>query len=544
MRLRLRGLRLRLRGRGPMSLAVKRLLAAAALVLLFSSAAWAADYKFSVDENFSDITIREDGGIDIKYRLTFTCAKNGKPIDIVDVGFPNNYFELGSVRAWINDNPVSGIKNSSFIPVGVEVPLTSHEINPGSTGTLTIEGSNPHMVFPDTEDANFASMEFYPTYYGSQFTTGSTRLKVAIHFPAGADSQKVKWHYSQFNKMEQDRDGRLVYIWEINNASSSQQYRFGVSFPKTLVKNIFAPIEPANFEAKTSWSNWFSANCSGPGFVFGLIGIFIFAGYIAERRRRMRYFPPAAKVEGLEIRRGLTAPEAALLIEVPLNKVAAMIMFGLKQKGAVDISTSPKLNISVLNKNVQGLRPYETAFLALVDAQGGLPEKTLAPFFIKMIKDVKDKMVGFNMEQSRRHYRSIITQAWDQVKNSGTEAEAARLLEQSLTWLMIDKDMDDKLKDSLGQRQVPPPVWLYTGSFSHGSGGSASPMSGVQFADQVVSRIESVSSSTVAKLEGFTTGITNTTNPPPKGAGGGHGGGGGCACACAGCACACAGGGR
>jgi hypothetical protein len=518
----------------------------ALLMAMACRAALAGDYKFSVDENFSDIIVREDGGIDIKYLLTFTCARDGKPIDIVDVGFPNNYFELDSVRAWIDGSQVSGIKNSSFIPVGVEVPLTGHEIGPGMTGTLTMLGSNPHMVFPDSEDSNYASVEYYPTYYGSEFTTGTTKLRVGFHFPPGADKQKVKWHYEEFTRSEQDSEGRLVYVWEINDASPSRQYKFGVSFPKSLVKEVFAPIEPANFETKKSWTGNLTDNCGGPAFVFGLIGIFIFAGYIAERRRRMRYFPPAAKVEGLEIKRGLTAPEAALLLEVPLNKVAAMIMFGLKQKGAIDISTMPKLNITVLNKNLQGLRPYETAFIALVDTQGGLPEKALSPFFIKMIKDVKDKMVGFNLEQSRRHYRSIITQAWDQVKNSGTEAEAGRLLEQSLTWLMIDKDMDDKLRDSLGQRQVSPPVWLYTRGTGmvHGSGGSTSPMPGVQFANQVVTRIEGVANGAVTKLEGFTTGITNTTNPPPKSTGSHGGGGGGCACACAGCACACAGGGR
>jgi hypothetical protein len=525
---------------------VKRIFIVLALALLFSSAAWAADYKFSVDENFSDITIREDGGIDIKYRLTFTCAKNGKPIDIVDVGFPNSYFELDSVRAWINDVPVTNIKNSSFLEVGVEVPLTGHEINPGQTGMLTIEGSNPHMVFPDTEDANFASMEFFPTYFGSQFTTGLTKLRVAIHFPAGADSQKVKWHYSEFNKMEQDRDGRLVYIWEIDNASPSHQYKFGVSFPKNLINNVFETAEQTYPVTPESTLHKILDDVAAFLFFAGWM-LFIFFGVrFMNRRRRMKYFPPAAAVEGVEIKRGLTAPEAALLLEVPLNKVAAMIMFGLKQKGAVDISTMPRLNIKVLSKNVEGLYLYETGFLALISPDGAITERSLSPFFVKMINEVKDKLKGFNVAKTRQHYRSIIDQAWYQVKSSGTDAAASQLLDQSLPWLMIDKNMDHKLKDSLGDRQVLPPIWFFTGGFHGGStttvNASTSPVSGVQFADQVVSRIEGVANSAVAKLEGFTDGITNTTNPVSKSSVGGSGGG--CACACAGCACACAGGGR
>lgn len=526
---------------------VRKFFIAAALVLLLCNSALAADYKFAVDENYSEIIIREDGGIDIKYRMTFTCAKNGKPIDIVDVGLPNSYFELDSVRAWINDNPVSDIKNSSFIPVGVEVPLTGHEINPGRTGTLRLEASNPHMVFPDSDDANFASVEFYPTYFGSEFTTGATKLRVAIHFPIGADSQQVKWHYSEFNEVEQDREGRLVYVWKLDQASPSQQYKFGVSFPKTLVKNIFEPVQDVysvSSENPRSLSSKILEDFGAFMFFIGWVLFIVVGGTIANRRRKMKYFPPVAAVEGVEIKRGLTAPEAAILLEVPLNKVAAMIIFGLKKKGVIDIATMPKLNIKVLNINAPDLHPYEKSFLELIDANGAIPEKSLSLFFVKMIRETKDNLKGFNLKKTRQHYRSIIDQAWQQVKSSGTDAEAGQLLDQSFSWLMIDKNMDDKLKDSLGDRQVSTPIWFFSGG-SHSGGTSVRPgsVSGVQFANQVVSRIEGVANSAVTRLEGFTGGITDTTNPVPKSSGGGSGGG-GCACACAGCACACAGGGR
>jgi len=525
---------------------VKKIFIAAALFLLLGGAAFAADYQFSVDENFSDVVIREDGGIDIKYRLTFSCAKNGKPIDIVDVGLPNSYFELDSVRAWINDVPVTGIKNSSVIPVGVEVPLSGHEINPGQTGTLTLTASNPHMVFPDSQDANFASVEFYPTYYGSEYTNGATRLRVAFHFPPGADRQKVKWHYSEFNKTEQDHEGRLVYIWELDKASPSQQYKFGVSFPNTLVQNIFEPVQDVySTSPRISTRQKVLEDIASLLMFFGFFAIIVFVAYFANRRRKMKYFPPAAAVEGVEIKRGLMAPEAALLLEVPLNKVAAMIIFGLEKKGVIAIETTPKLNVKILNKNATDLNPYEKDFLLVhVDRSGAIPEKSLSIFFRQMIKDLSAKLEGFNMRKTRAHYRSIVDQAWQQVKSSGTDTEASQLLDENLSWLMIDKNMDGKLKDTLAERQVALPIWFFTGGY-HGSAAttaSAGSVSGVQFADQVVSRIEGVANSAVAKLEGFTGDITNITNPPPKSSGGGSGGG--CACACAGCACACAGGGR
>ena len=52
-----------------------------------------------------------------------------------------------------------------------------------------------------------------------------------------------------------------------------------------------------------------------------------------KKRRKMEYLPPALAVEGTGVKRGLTAVEAAILLEAPLNKVMTMILFGLVKKG-------------------------------------------------------------------------------------------------------------------------------------------------------------------------------------------------------------------
>ncbi len=47
------------------------------------------------------------------------------------------------------------------------------------------------------------------------------------------------------------------------------------------------------------------------------------------------YLPPIAQVEGGGIKRGLTAPEAAVLLELPLTKVLGPIVFGMLEKKLV-----------------------------------------------------------------------------------------------------------------------------------------------------------------------------------------------------------------
>ncbi len=527
---------------------VRRIFVALLLWLALAGPAFAADYKFSVDRNFSDIMIRQDGGVDIKYELAFTCSPGAHPIDIVDVGFPNNYYDLGSVRARLNGLPLSDIRKSSYIPVGVEVHLGEHQLMPGQHGTLEVTATNPHMVFPDSEDTNLASVEFYPTYYGSQYTSGTTQLRVSFHFPPGAHDQEVKWHYSEITEQSQDADGRLVYTWKMDQASPSTQYKFGVSFPKTLVNQVFEPVPQSAYTQTTGGKSGSGSPCLAPLFIIGMVAFFMVIGIIQGRRAKMKYFPPAAAVEGAEIKVGLTAPEAALLLEMPLNKVAAMLIFSLSKKGAVALLPSDHLVLKILDRNAPDLRDYEKSLLELIQMDGTIVKEDFEKYFVKMVNGVNAKMKGFNLAKTRAHYQAIMEQAWQQAQDSANSAELSKNIDQSFPWLMLDKNLDGRLKDSIGDRSVIMPVWFYSGYHSPAGAGAApvrtGPVSGVEFANQVVSRIENVSNRAISKLESFTMGVTKATNPKALQTSGGHGGGGGCACACAGCACACAGGGR
>jgi len=46
----------------------------------------------------------------------------------------------------------------------------------------------------------------------------------------------------------------------------------------------------------------------------------------------MQYLPPKISIEGKGIKRGLTAVEAGILLEEPLDKILTMILFGLIKK--------------------------------------------------------------------------------------------------------------------------------------------------------------------------------------------------------------------
>ena len=71
-------------------------------------------YGFEMPYIYTEIFILEDGSIDIYYEMEFYCLSGYQPIDVIDVGFPNNHYQLSSVTAKLNGTEIdsSRIKKS------------------------------------------------------------------------------------------------------------------------------------------------------------------------------------------------------------------------------------------------------------------------------------------------------------------------------------------------------------------------------------------------------------------------------------------------
>jgi len=188
----------------------------------------------------------------------------------------------------------------------------------------------------------------------------------------------------------------------------------------------------------------------------------------------------------------------------------------------------------------------------------GLPdEKKLREVAVKLIKGANDKMKGFSRKDTAAYYRGIINQAWKQVQDAQTPELKSQPLEDQFDWMMMDGDYQNRMTQHYGTGDVFLPRWWGRSGYGTRTGGGGTTTSGgpgvqmpklpgADFANKVTTGAESMAAGLVGKLDSFTGGVTNKTNPVPVSSGGRSSGGGGCACACAcaGCACACAGGGR
>jgi len=545
-----------------------------AIILLCFSAllpgsALAQTYYFSLDRETVHVFWNEDGSASIDYVFVFSNDDFASPIDFVDVGLPNSNFDQGTIFADVNGVKVTNISASDYQgegDSGVAVALSSYAIQPGETGQVHVFIGNVRRVLrEDSEDKNYASAVFSPTWFGSQFVYGSTNLSVTYHFPPGVKPEEPRWHappsgWASQPKTGFDDQGRIIYTWANLSANGYTQYLFGASFPKQYVP-ASAIVKPNIFDLLGISAD----DLLGLFFCLGFVGIFgfsIVASIRSVTRRKLQYLPPKIAIEGHGIKRGLTAIEAAILMEQPLDKILTMILFAVIKKGAASVAVRDPLKLDITSPLPEDLQPYETKFLEAFSKGPSERRSDLQDLMVDLVKTVSTKMKGFSRKETLAYYRDIVQRAWGQVEAADTPEVRGQKFDEVMEWTMLDREYDDRTRRVFTGPIFVPTWWgRYDPTYTHrptsaptslpaGGGISLPHLPGSDFAASIVNGVQNFSGNVIGNLSDFTSKVTNKTNPVPvstssgRSFGGGGGGGCACACACAGCACACAGGGR
>ena len=543
--------------------------------VLPASALAQSSYSFSVPREVVDVYWNTDGTESVQYTFDFANQPGAHPIDYVDVGMPNSSFDMSTVTADVNGQSVD-VSQSDYqgSGSGFSVVLGGSAIQAGASGTVHVDvGTISGVLYPDSNDSTYASADFAPTYFGSQYVVGNTDLSVTFHMPQGVQPNEPRWHSAPdgFPSEPQtgiDSQNRIIYTWESAGANAYTSYTFGASFPKSYVPDS-AIVQTSALDALGGLiSGLFGASASAlPFCCFALFFIVIpILSAIQGQRRKLQYDPPRIGLEGHGIKRGLTAVEAAILLEEPLDKVMTMILFAVVKKGAATVTSRDPLNIQVNEVPADvTLYDYELNFLKAFKLDSPQARRAeLQGTMVALVKSVSEKMKGFSRKETQDYYKTITEQAWQQVEAAQTPEVKGQAVDQNLEWTMLDRNYDERSR-RVFTGPIFLPIWwggydpMYRSAplqptagapaaMSIPSGGRSTSLPGADFAASVVGGVQTFSSKVIGNLNSFTSGVTTVTNPPPPPSTSSyHGGGGGhcaCACACAGCACACAGGGR
>ncbi len=605
----------------------------------------AQTYAFSVPQMEMQVYVQPDASIRIVYDITF--ENHGAPIDIVDIGLPHRDYDIGNMVASINDVPLTTIRRSDYIDIGVEIHLRDQAIASGERGTLHFEATMPDMVYQDTTDQAYASLRITPTWFDGDLVRGESYLGVAIHLPEGVEPDEALYQQEPFTAKALFQD-RTVVLWEWSNARLTGPHMVGVSFPQRVMTRVVrmtlidiinqwlsdnpetAFILGAVSLALFTWLFFrFSGGTGCTVFVLlagGLLALFVLSpililpaipiliGLVAYNEARLKrkpkknkYLPPIAHTEGGGIKRGLTAPEAAVLLELPLHKILTLIVFGLLEKRIVELDNQDPLTVRVREpfrtwdnaenrRSIQkrreirrraaqaegtGIHDYEDFFLDQLERHPDRPVEKIdfTDPMERLIKEAAAKMKGFDIAETKEYYERVIARAMQQANEMGEVREREQYLDKHLPWVMMNEQYPTVLT---GRGFHYWPMWARTARTGGGAGtstgaGSLPAPSGrtgggsrggqTSFGDVAASfsgwaettmggmaaAIMPSSMNIPRSRGGFVdlSGVDRVTGDvfealAKSSSSGGSRSGGGCACACAGCACACAcaGGGR
>ncbi|MBI9051817.1 MAG: hypothetical protein JEZ00_20530 [Anaerolineaceae bacterium] len=543
-------------------------------LLLFTNSGTvnAQTYLFSVESTIVDVIVNDDGTFTLDYTITFLNDHSADPIDYVDIGVPTSSYSLSAVTAEIDGTSITDIEKSPYVSPGIAFGLGSKSIKAGNRGTVHVTIPNVKKVLynaTNEESEPYASMQFAPNYFGSEYVTNNDMdMTVTIFMPAGMDPDEPRW-FEPTNwpglstpSSGYDDDGRIYYRWVTDQASPSSEYRFGASFPIRLVPEtaIVKQSSSLNIDEDSIICLCFSS------FFILIFGLGIYQSIWGSKKRKMKYLPPKMSIEGHGIKRGLTAIEAAILLENPMDKVLTMILFSVIKKGAAEVVTKDPLKLKIASPIPEGLRSYEEEFLAAFE-KTKVKERTkeLQAVMVALVKMVTTKMKGFSHKETVKYYETIMEKAWNMVEEVDTPDVKVAKYDEVMDWTMLDRDFDKRTRDVFVSPPQFYPIWWgrFDPSF-RSAGGVARPstpissssgrtfsvpnLPGSDFAASMVTGMQNFSSDVVGDVTSFTDKITNKTNPVPVRTSSSSGRSGGsscaCACACAGCACACAGGGR
>jgi len=547
-----------------------------AVLMSFHGTAFAQDYYFRVDKEIVHVIWNENGTLSLDYTLFFKNDPSGHSIEFVDLGLPNYSFDTSSIQAEIDGQPVAYVSSSEYEGKGsgVAIALGSRAIPPGQSGTVHIwVGEIRDVLFVEDTDESYASGVFVPSYFGSSYVYGTNDLTVIFHLPPGVQPEEPRWHESPAGfptepETGHDQQGQITYTWRNPSANAYTNYKFGASFPAANLP-VAAIAKPTVYD-RTGIDEDTVMGFLCFGSVIGFIVLISWLGIMTEKRRKMKYLPPKIRIEGHGIKRGLTAVEAAILMEQPADKVLTMILFSVIKKEAASVVSRDPLKIEVILPIPEDLRPYETKFLqAFQETKTSDRRKKLQALMVALVSSVQSKMKGFSLKETVAYYKNIMERAWQQVALAETPEVKSQKFDEHMGWTMLDKDFNDRTQEVFRTGPVYVPIWWHrydpgwartssarpiaspgTGGGGRSSAPSLPNLPGGEFAASVVTGIQGFSSNVVGSVTDFTSSITNRTNPVPKSSSrsGGWSSGGGsscaCACACAGCACACAGGGR
>ncbi|MCL4258600.1 MAG: hypothetical protein KJZ53_08745 [Anaerolineales bacterium] len=195
-----------------------------------------------------------------------------------------------------------------------------------------------------------------------------------------------------------------------------------------------------------------------------LLGLLAWAAW--RRRQAAGYQPAVARIEGGGVKRGLTPPEAAVLLGRPINITLTLLLFELLRKGilrqtngepfTVEVAEAFRTHASGLTAQERGerrrlaaqainaaLHAFEEPFLEIIESHPGVPVRALdlGVAVQPLVRYVAGRAGGYSLDETRVYYDLIIDRAPKEARSDGKLTfDRERIFNRNLGWVLLGAD--------------------------------------------------------------------------------------------------------
>ncbi|UYN89654.1 MAG: hypothetical protein KIT08_00065 [Anaerolineales bacterium] len=185
-----------------------------------------------------------------------------------------------------------------------------------------------------------------------------------------------------------------------------------------------------------------------------------------RRAQAASYLPAVARIEGGGVKRGLTPPEAAVLLGRPINITLALLLFELLKKGVLRQTHGEPFTVEVdeafcthglqLTAQERGerrrlaaqainasLHKFEEPFLEIIESHPGVPvcQLDLGVAVQPLVRYVAGRAGGYSLDETRTYYDLIIDRAPKEARSDGKLTfDRERIFNRNLGWVLLGAD--------------------------------------------------------------------------------------------------------
>jgi len=399
-------------------------LQATALLAQPSLGASASGEVYVITSERLDVFVGHDGSADMSYQIGITVRPQSTIVGGFVIHLPNWHFETSDVSAMLDNKVVQGLKKTGTAENDIRVTLDpADEMQPGVSYQFSMAVNVGAMVMKHPTDTSKARVSITPTWWDPDIVQSIQSLSVNLNLPEDLlDQSKVQY---TAGAVLGEHGNRLILSWNYTDAPSDQRTELHADIPASAVSHVYDPFWDIQFHF---YQNWL--------YLIVVVVAVVVVAVVVRRVLRKPYVKPYLNIEGWGPRKGLGPMEAALLLDLGNDRVAAMFLVDLAMVDAIGVQD--KMQIEVKNPEHEG---RSSPFLGCI--RNGRLDPIATTNFLGALKDeVTGKLEGYDIAETKAHYSEQGPSKWSRLKGS----KAPNIDE--LLWLMTDPKAKKRFKDA------------------------------------------------------------------------------------------------